>query len=397
MTQHSSQPFLQVNRWASKSRGLPCLSSIATSHQSTTYLPNLSTFNNPFMVSTSAVISNGTTLLFKLPLELRQIVYSYVFASSTFRLINQGTGKKGMTTYALSTPVSKATSLLTTCHVIHDEATLYFYLAARIHFSVRSNPKVTVEPLQVHLPHLRHLSLDFSCHAIDREIDREKFGSTLPEAGKRVATAADKALGKCIDTIAQTCPCLQTLSLYLVSKCPDYAGPYGPYQDDRDFLQSALTLPAYRTRYTIEALRNLRVRDTIVVVAAGIHDDYEDLHGAIAPYEDWDKRACKEWPGMTLSHKALDAIKNVLFPSIYNGVYGDKDVWMWFSQPTGSKALILPEHEVIDWEKCPCAYALDSEEESNESSNDEDEHDGHPETEGERILRLLWERIQEKR
>lgn len=276
-------------------------------------------------------LGHENSLIFTLPLEIRQDIYSHVLPSSTFRLRSQMTATHG------PQPKTPVADLLTICHIIHREATQVFYEEARIHYSMSwQTPRLTIDMTPIRLPMLRHLSVEFCCvgfndHALTwstefSEIDEEK--------------SADAQIAAFIDCIAANCPLLRTFTLHLLSTFFRHKR-----RDDRvskDFLQQALRKAGYRPSHTTRALRNLKVRDAIAIVGHSAYKEYvyKDLQRAIAPLREWKTIEEGTWPGITLTRKQKLCVGSVTPRA------SSLCCCIWYYQPPGSIALMMPNPQL---------------------------------------------------
>lgn len=143
----------------------------------------------------------------------------------------------------------------------------------------------------------------------------------------------------CIDTISASCPLLRTFALHILpEECPA----------DGCEVTNILQAPSQysQSRHTISALRDLKVRDTFVIVAENWEPlDYTEARDTIAPFADWQVLKLKAWPAISLTEQESKVIATVGGPD-----YDEKDlpVEMWCFQPKTSKAFGLPEYLRIE-------------------------------------------------
>jgi len=97
--------------------------------------------------------------------------------------------------------------------------------------------------------------------------------------------------------------------------------------------------------HTVEAFKNLKIRDTICIVAVATLDQYTNLRQGIALLDEWQMRELEKWPGINIIKGEIEMF-SMLF--CFEDGYGDRDedlhLRMWYFQPKASKALGLPEH-----------------------------------------------------
>lgn len=307
------------------------------------------------MPSTAAYLSNKSSLFFQLPTEIRHDVYGHVFPCSTFRSVVGSSGP--------SVPSTSAVALLMTCHAIHQEATPFFYREARIHFSMTwQRLQQSIDRTPIRLPLLVHVSLDFCCLSLHEEYEdnSERMKNWHNNPGRyrfptaEVEEAVDRQFAHCIDAISTNCPLLQSFTLHLLP-CKDRH-----YVEDhfKDILQEVLKSAesCSRPSYTIDSLKKLKVRDTIVVVAAAIDElitgyhTYRNVRDAIAPSVDWGMLVLSEWPGISLTRDQNMGVKALMvLPEDYVGrsLRPNANIHLWYYQPPGSKALVLPDHKLL--------------------------------------------------
>lgn len=322
------------------------------------------------MPLTTKSLANMSAPLFRLPLEIRRDIYTHVFPSTTLRLTEQMIVRA----FEISVTKTSATALLKTCSALHEEATPVFYHNARMHYSISwQNPEEPIESTRICLSLLRHISIDFSCLVISGELARKtrieeveqrniqndaaEPAETNKEGISRAQSAmenVDKAIAACIDSISANCPLLRTFALHLLShSCFEYGL--------QDILQNALDgVDSYNnvgTKHTIEALKKLRVRDTIAIIAVATERDYINVLKAITPIKEWQTLKLRKWPGISITAKQVRAVASLVCG--LGGTYDDDtDILMWCYRPLGSNMLGLPEYKLVKDRN----YAYDSEE-----------------------------------
>lgn len=303
------------------------------------------------MPSAAAYLSNSSTHFLRLPLEIREDIYIRVFPCSTFRLSEQIGSSLESTVHETST-----TALLMTCHAIYEDATPIFYQEARIHFSMSwKNTSKTIDSTHIRLPLLTHVSIGFCCcRLFDQYLYRSQ---RMQERPCDVKEAADNQIAKCIDSISANCPLLRTFTLHLLSACTEYETGL-PEWVDGSFLQTVLERPtyslegseiiSYSSARSMDALKRLTVRDTVSIVAVATEhspergDMFRFTREAFAPTEDWNTLVLRGWPGITLSHAQKSEVNDLLCD-----LYPCSRIRLWYYQPPGSKALVLPHHKLL--------------------------------------------------
>jgi len=312
------------------------------------------------MPSTAAYLSNKSSSFFQLPTEVRHGVYGRVFPCSTFRLRRQVVGA-----CEPQAPSTSATALLLTCYAIHEEAVPLFYRAARIHFSMSwREPTESIILSPIRLPLLVHISIDFCCLGLDdqyeEDLERMQFcpnkiigeDCECPKIG--IEEAADRRVAECINKISTNSPLLQSFTLHLLSSITEY----GLSGEDKDILLYALGSAEYRgcSSSTMDSLKKLKVRDTIVIVAVAVDYPgtnaymYSGIREAIAPLEEWEFSELSEWPGISLTGEQKKDVHKVLeHTEMFNFRKTEvaAEIRFWYYQPPGSKALVLPNHKLL--------------------------------------------------
>lgn len=238
----------------------------------------------------------------------------------------------------------------------------YFYQEGHIHFSMSwAESKKTIESTQIQLPFLMYLSIDFSCLGLEARLEKRMLRWYEYQSGKDgydysdhpepiAEEKADKQIAACIDSITAKCPLLRTFTLHLLSG--HYSEePYHLWDDsEKDFLREALESEFDRTAHTVQALKKLKVRDTIVIVAVArdhynaIDYMYYDVRKVFARVNQWSVLVLRKWPGISLTEKQVREVK--CLACVMTLDY-EPEIRLWYFQPQGSKALILPEYELL--------------------------------------------------
>lgn len=309
------------------------------------------------------------------------------------------------------------------CYAINEEATPFFYREARIHFSMswQKLPK-SIDETPIRLPLLVHVSIDFCCHSLRDEYadDSERMQTWhYNPIGKypiiEVEEAVDRQIAQCIEIISRKCPLLHSFTLHLLS-CV-----VGHDIDIRtNILQEALESADHRSRpsYTVKSLKELKVRDTIAVVAVATpcHSPctckalisrvsstypgrvqnlpgqemedylctgmYRKIRDAIAPVAEWELRVLSEWPGINLTRNQKMGVHVLMAITEDYGNFPvglDAEIHLWYYQPPGSKALVLPDHKLLTDELSveSDSHKYNSDEyDSHEYDGDESDSDG---------------------
>lgn len=308
------------------------------------------------MPLTAAYLSNQFSPFFRVPVEVRHDIYHQLFPCSKFRYKEHADDASEP-----RAPFILTIAPLTTCYAIHEEATPFFYREARIHYSMSwRHPTRTIDMTTIWLPLLVHISIDFCCLGLRNEYgnDSKRMAEWCksPEEDecplREIERAVDRQVAECIDSISTHCSLLRSFTLHMLSSESEYDDEGEP----QIFLQEALELADGRGRQplTLGALKKLKVRDTIVVVAVAI--DYVQANGymyskvreAIAPLNEWQVLALKEWPGISLTEEQdmeMEELK-CFAADLPEPMFLDAEIYLWYYQPPGSKALLLPDHKI---------------------------------------------------
>jgi len=178
------------------------------------------------------------------------------------------------------------------------------YREACIHFPIHDQLPKTIESSSLNLSMLMHLGIEFSCfdlgnQIIDAEIKRYKeveqrragmgiylAGAVDEEDNNYIVGSdgedTDQQIAACINTIATQCLLLRNFTLHLLSNCIS----------GEEFLRDSLDNVASRAKHTAEALRTLKVRDTISFIAVASNEVdsgaiYINIRQVIALLEEW--------------------------------------------------------------------------------------------------------------
>ncbi len=205
---------------------------------------------------------------------------------------------------------------------------------------------MTIGSYLIDLSMLPQLSIDFSCPGFAKEMiaaqktrervirqryvnmgmgyvdpmdkDKDDLRDVLiPECEK-----IDKQIAGSVDTIAASCPLLMTFTMHLLTA--DVRGD--------DFLQVILEKSDESpVEHTIEAFTNLRIRDTVCIVAVANPDQYTNLRRGIAPLDKRRMRELEKWPGFRITKGEIEMF-SMLF--CFEDGYGDRDedlhLRMWY-------------------------------------------------------------------
>jgi len=152
----------------------------------------------------------------------------------------------------------------------------------------------------------------------------------------------DKQVAACTDTISTNCPLLREFSHHLISfDCPE------TFYKTTDFLQETLDAYHYWNQHSLEALTDLKVRDTIAIVEVGTEDEYATVRNAVMPLEKWQALNPIKRPGTKLPQAQDYQVGGLLFGG-WGSHHENIHIKMWYFWPQGSKLSSLLEHIMVE-------------------------------------------------
>lgn len=198
---------------------------------------------------------------------------------------------------------------------------------------------MTIQGSPICLPMLMYLSIDFSASGLCHELHtaerrrRRVLGENLGDdawmdirAGRE---EVDEQIATCINTISASCPLLRTFALHPIS-----ADCAGVECECTDFVQATLETCQSRTQHTLNALKNLKVRDASAIIAVATDDGYTGVRNVIAPLEMWETLNLKGWPSISLTPDQAYKVMELLCEG--PGAHDDGlHIKMWYYQPVG--------------------------------------------------------------
>ncbi len=186
----------------------------------------------------------------------------------------------------------------------------------------------------------------------------------------------DKQVAPCMDTISTNCPLLREFFHHLIFfDCPE------TFYETMDSLQGTLDTYHYRTQHTAEALTNLKVRDTIAIVAVGTDAEYATIRSAVAPLEKWQAPNLIRRPGTKPTQAQNHQVSGLLFGG-WGSYHENIHIKMWYFWPQGSKVSSLLEHIMVE-------KVLD-----NSDSEDGSSGESHSDYSDGRVLKVTFLKIQ---
>ena len=227
-----------------------------------------------------------------------------------------------------------------------------------MHFSISARLPLSISTLELHLPIIRHLSLDYS---FLNTIHSGRYDSRRDHDHGR----PDKEMAECIEYCIDQCRALRTLTLHVLSdiRCSSC---------NSDLMHIALE----HAELTPTALCKLKVRDLITIIAVGDSNSYLGVRTAVAPQYDWKCDMFCRWPGMRLTTEQREASEQCLMDSQYEY----PAIWAWYHRPPTSKLGTVANWEFLE----PGEYGDRKNAEDDLENEDRSETDPAEDTEEER-------------